>query len=335
MTLKIAIIGTGIMGTDHARLFAEDLPHVELHTICDAFETRAQATADLLGVRNVMTDPLRAVTHPDIDAVVIASPDDTHAPLTIAAIEAGKHVLCEKPLSPSSQECLRVMEVEQRLGQRRVQVGFMRRFDPSYTEMKAALTSGTVGQAVMLHCFHRNVSAPANFTGQMAISNSAPHEFDAARFILDEDIATISVFQPKSVDTTRTGAPVFMVLETASGRLVNVEINNNAHYGYDVRAELVGERGSVFLRAPVHSETHTQLSAKLAYAPDWRPRFAEAYRLQNKAWIQSILSGKPSPIGSSAWDGYCATRVAETGVQALASGQRERIALIDKPALYC
>jgi myo-inositol 2-dehydrogenase / D-chiro-inositol 1-dehydrogenase len=335
MTLKIAVIGTGIMGTDHARLFAEDLPHVELHTICDASEERAKSTADLFGVRNVMTDAFKAVTNPDIDAVVIASPDDTHAPLTIAAIQAGKHVLSEKPLSPSSQECMQVMDVEQRLGRRMVQVGFMRRFDPSYSEMKATLINGTVGQAVMLHCYHRNVTAPANFTGQMAISNSAPHEFDAARFILDEEIAGISVFQPKSTDTTKTGAPVFMVLETASGRLVNVEINNNAHYGYDVRAELVGELGSVFLRAPVHSETHTNLSAKLAYAPDWRPRFAEAYRLQNKAWIQSILTDKPSPVGSSAWDGYCATRISETGVKALASGQRERIELITKPALYC
>jgi myo-inositol 2-dehydrogenase/D-chiro-inositol 1-dehydrogenase len=334
MSLRIAIIGTGIMGTDHARLFAQDLPHVKLHTICDASEARAKAVAEEFDVPRVMTDAYQAVTSPDIDAVVIASPDDTHAPLTIAAIEAGKHVLCEKPLSTSSEEGIKVMEVESRLGRRLVQIGFMRRFDPCYTEMKSALTSGTVGQAVMLHCYHRNVTAPANFTGQMAISNSAPHEFDAARFVLGEEIVEISVYQPKSLDASKTGAPVFMVLETAAGRLVNVEINNNAHYGYDVRAELVGELGSVFLRAPVHSETHTALSAKLAYAPDWRPRFAEAYRLQNKAWIQSILTGEPSAIGSSAWDGYCATRIAETGVQALASGKRERVALMAKPALY-
>ncbi|MGB0663445.1 MAG: Gfo/Idh/MocA family oxidoreductase [Pontibacterium sp.] len=334
MTIRVALIGTGIMGMDHARLFAQDLPNVELHTICDVDEARAKAVAKELGVKHVSSSPEEAATSDEIDAVVIASPDHTHAPLSIAAIRAGKYVLCEKPLSTSSEECIEVMQLEEKLGKQMVQVGFMRRFDPSYTEMKAALTNGTLGEAIMLHCYHRNVQAPANFTGQMAISNSAPHEFDAARFLLDEEVSEISVFQPKSVDTSKTGAPVFMVLETSSGRLVNVEINNNAAYGYDVRAELVGAKGSVFLRSPVNSELHTALSASTAYAPDWRPRFAEAYRLQNKAWINSILTGVPSDIGSNAWDSYCASCIAEAGVKALATGSRVAVELIQKPSLY-
>lgn len=334
MSIRIALIGAGVMGGDHARIFAEDIPNVELRVVCDASRERAQRIAQACGVRDVAADPLTVIGRSDIDAVVIASPDETHAPLTMAAIEAGKHVLCEKPLSQSSQECIQVMELESRLGAQRVQIGFMRRFDPSYTEMKAALTNGVVGQAVMLHCFHRNVTAPSNFTGQMAISNSAPHEFDAARFLLGEEVATISVFQPKQADATKPGAPVFMVMETQKGRLVNVEINNNAHYGYDVRAELVGEQGSVFLRAPVHSEVHTGLQAATAYAADWRPRFAEAYRLQNKAWIQSILTATSSAIASNAWDAYCSTRIAEVGVRALSTGLREPVTLIGKPRLY-
>jgi myo-inositol 2-dehydrogenase / D-chiro-inositol 1-dehydrogenase len=334
MSIRIALIGTGIMGMDHARLFAEELPGATLSVICDVSHDRAEQVARQFRVPHVMTDATEAVTSSLVDAVVIASPDETHAPLTLAALEAGKHVLCEKPLSPSSQECIRVMELESRLGQRRVQVGFMRRFDPSYTEMKAALQQGKVGAAVMLHCFHRNVTAPANFTGRMAISNSAPHEFDAARFLLDQDIAEISVYQPSSVDTTRTGAPVFMVMASSGGQLVTVEINNNAGYGYDVRAELVGARGSVFLRSPVHSEVHTELQAVQAYAPDWRPRFAQAYWMQNLAWLRSIASGTPSPIASNAWDAYCATRIAEAGVAALTQAQRQTVNLIDKPDLY-
>ena len=334
MNTRIALIGTGIMGMDHARLFAEQLPGVELALICDVSKERAEQVARQFGVAKVTTDAVDAATRSDIDAVVIASPDETHAPLTLAAIEAGKHVLCEKPLSPSSAECIRVIELESRLGQQRVQVGFMRRFDPSYTAMKAALQGDKVGAAVMLHCFHRNVTAPANFTGRMAISNSAPHEFDAARFLLDQDIVEISVHQPTSIDTSKTGAPVFMVMRSRDGQLVTVEINNNAGYGYDVRAELVGERGSVFLRAPVHSEVHADLQASEAYAPDWRPRFAEAYRRQNLAWLRAIRTGLPSPIASNAWDAYCATRIAETGVLALTSGERQTVELIEQPALY-
>ncbi|MGY0193975.1 Gfo/Idh/MocA family oxidoreductase [Leptothrix sp. BB-4] len=334
MNLRIGLIGTGIMGMDHARLFAEQLPGAELALVCDVSKDRAEQVARPFGVPHVTTDAIEAATSDRVDALVIASPDETHAPLTLAAIEAGKHVLCEKPLSQSSAECIRVMELESRLGQRRVQIGFMRRFDPAYAEMKAALRQDRVGAAVMLHCFHRNVTAPANFSGRMAISNSAPHEFDAARFLLGQDITEISVFQPTSIDTTRTGAPVFMVMRTRGGQLVTVEVNNNAGYGYDVRAELVGERGSVFLRSPVLTEVHADLQSRESYPPDWRPRFAEAYRLQNLAWLHAIRTGVPSPVASTAWDAYCATRIAESGVTALTTGQRQTVELIEQPGIY-
>lgn len=332
MTIRIALIGAGIMGADHARIIAGDLPGATLQVVCDASANRARAIADETGAVHVTDDPFAAIQRADVDAVLIASPDDTHADLTLAAVRAGKPVLCEKPLAPASADCLRVIDAEMQAGRPLIQIGFMRRFDPSYTEMKAALTAGRIGPALMFHCFHRNVSAPANFTGQMAISNSAPHEFDVARFVLDSDYAAISVFQPQRAATT--GGPVFMVLETCDGQLVNVEINNNAGYGYDVRGELVGQSGSVVLRAPVHSEVHSALSRQQAYPADWRPRFAEAYRLQNRAWLAAINSGKRSTIAATAWDGYCATLVAEAGVAALAAGHRVTLPVPARPPFY-
>ena len=241
-------------------------------------------------------------------------------------------MLCEKPLAPTADECLAVIDAEVRCGRRLVQTGFMRRFDPSYVEMKVILNQGVIGNAMMFHCFHRNVSAPPWFTSQMAITNSAPHEFDVARFVLDTDYASINVFRPRSTDAERPGAPVFMVVETVKGQLVNIEINNNAAYGYDVRGELVGEKGSVSLRAPVHSETSLNLMSGTAYPADWRPRFAEAYRLQNQSWIRSIESG--TSAGASAWDGYAATLVAEAGVASLAKGAAVAVVQAEKPKLY-
>jgi myo-inositol 2-dehydrogenase / D-chiro-inositol 1-dehydrogenase len=334
MTIRIAVIGAGIMGADHARIIAADLPGATLQVVCDASEARARAVADETGAAHVAADPMAVIGRPDVDAVLIASPDDTHAGLTVAAIRAGKPVLCEKPLAPDSADCLRVIDAEVASGRRLIQIGFMRRFDPSYAEMKAALTAGRIGPALMFHCYHRNVSAPANFTGQMAISNSAPHEFDAARFVLDSDYASISVFRPQMADPAKVGAPVFMVLETTGGQLVNVEINNNAAYGYDVRGELVGESGSIFLRAPVHSEIHTALTRRESYPPDWRPRFAEAYRLQNRAWLKAIQIGAPSPVAADAWDGYCAALVAEAGVASLAAGHKAAVKQVGRPDFY-
>ena len=320
------------MGADHARIFASEIPGVTLQYVCDADLARARSVADAWGARNAVSDPLVVIADSSVDAILIASPDQTHAPLTLACIEAGKPVLCEKPLSQDSKECLEVIAAEVKGGRRLAQIGFMRRFDPAYVEMKAALTRGVIGPALMFHCFHRNVSAPANFTGQMAITNSAPHEFDIARFVLDADYAEISVFRPEFVDAHKVGAPVFMVLKTNAGQLVNVEINNNAAYGYDVRGELVGERGSVFLRSPIHSEILVDLQTITTYPADWRPRFAEAYRLQNGAWLKSIETGVS--VGASAWDGYAATRVAEAGVESLAIGSAIKISLADKPKLY-
>jgi len=332
MTIRVGLIGAGIMGADHARILALELAGVTLHTVCDADGARARKIADEAGAAHVSADPLAVISDKSVDAVLIASPDHTHAPLSKACVEAGKPVLCEKPLSQDSAECLDVMAAETKLGRRLVQIGFMRRFDPSYVEMKDALKAGRIGSAVMMHNFHRNVSAPANFTGQMAITNSAPHEFDIARFVLDAEYETISVFRPRLSDPSKVGSPVFMVLSTRSGQLVNVEINNNAAYGYDVRGELIGEKGSIFLRSPVASEIHVDLQAATSYPADWRPRFAEAYRRQNAAWLKSISTGKPA--GASAWDGYAATLVAEAGVQSLEKGAPAAVAPVAKPKLY-
>ena len=256
MGIRIAIIGAGLMGADHARILSEDVPGATLQVVCDASAERARAVADASGAADVATDPVAAIRRTDVDAVLIASPDETHAPLSLAAIATGKPVLCEKPLSQDPRECRDVVGAEVSRRRRFVQLGFMRRFDPAYRDMKAALDGGGLGRAVVMHNFHRNVEAPANFTGQMAITNSAPHEFDVARFVLGVDYTAISVFQPAGVDASKTGAPVFMVLETDGGQLVNIEINNNAAYGYDVRGELVGETGSVALNTPVHTRHH-------------------------------------------------------------------------------
>ncbi|WP_455924201.1 Gfo/Idh/MocA family oxidoreductase [Pseudomonas putida] len=334
MSIRIAVIGAGIMGQDHARIIAQQLPGATLQLICDPSPGRARAVADQYGAIDASLDPLQAIARPDIDAVIIASPDDTHASLSMAAISAGKPALCEKPLSQSPDECLAVIDRETSLGRQFIQLGFMRRFDPSYREMKDALTNGLIGRAVMMHNFHRNVEAPANFSGQMAISNSAPHEFDVARHVLDTEYSAIAVFQPARTSSSGVGAPVFMVLETRDGHLVNIEINNNAHYGYDVRGELVGEQGSIELATPVQARFNTGLRAAHTYAADWRPRFAEAYRLQDQAFLAFVNTGEFPAHAANAWDGYCAASVAQAGIQALNEGRRIVLDTLPAPALY-
>ncbi len=331
--MRIAVIGAGIMGADHARIVAEELPGARLQVVCDMDGKRARRVADTHGAQDISTDPAGTVTRGDVDAVVIASPDFTHAPLSLACIKAGKRVLCEKPLSQSSGECLDVMRAEQTAGEKFVQVGFMRRFDQSYLEMKQALTDGTLGRALMMHNFHRNVATPAaDFTGAMAITNSAPHEFDVVRYVLRSEFVSISAFQPRRSDALV--APVFMVLETADGQLVNIEVNNNASYGYDVRAELVGENASIAMNQVAFTRIDRNLGQSTGYDADWRGRYSDAYRRQNRAFLRFAQTGVFPEGASSSWDGYCASIVAETGVKALQDGRKVPIEMIARPDFY-
>ena len=334
MTVRVGIIGVGIMGSDHARIFAAHVPGASVTAIYDADAARARAIAEETGAAGIAATPEALISDPKVDAVLIASPDATHAPLTIAAIAAGKPVLCEKPLAPSSRDCLDVVAAEVKGGKQLVQVGFMRRFDPSYLAMKAKWKSGALGKPLMFHCVHRNVSAPEWFTSDMAIANSAPHEFDVTRFVLDSDMTAITVFQPDAASKGGLVKPVFMVLRSAAGQLVNVEIHINAGYGYDVKGELVCERGSVLLRSPVHSEVNVALANATAIPEDWRPRFADAYRLQTQAWIRSVAKGGIAPGAANAWDGYAATFIAEAGLKSLAEGRTAEIKLAEMPAFY-
>ncbi|GLS21135.1 myo-inositol dehydrogenase [Labrys miyagiensis] len=332
MTVRLGIIGVGVMGTDHARTIASQVAGASIRSIHDANGERARQIADEVGAADVAGDPKHLIDDPQVDAVLIASPDSTHKDLTLACVAARKPVLCEKPLAPTSRECLELIDAEVKAGRRFVQVGYMRRFDPSYVEMKSHLAAGQLGKPLLFHCIHRNVAAPPWFDGGMAIANSAVHEFDIARWLLSGDLTAISVFRPAGLSTQSPGAPVFLVLDGAGGTLVTIEVFNDAAYGYDVKGELVCEKGTVELQRPVHGVVNHALSQGTSYPVDWRPRFQDAYRLQAQGWIEGIRSGRPN--GASAWDGYAATRVAEAGLQSLKSGRREEIPVAAMPKLY-
>lgn len=333
MSIRIAIIGAGIMGADHAAIVAQDLPGATLQVVCDMDSARARKIADDHGVADIANDPESVISRSDVDAVIVASPDFTHAPLSKACIAAGKPVLCEKPLSQSSDECIEVMRLEEVAGRPFVMLGFMRRYDQSYTEMKAALSSGRLGRALMMHNFHRNVETPAaDFTGAMAITNSAPHEFDVVRHVLGAEFSSITAQQARRSDDVV--APVVMVLETDDGQLVTVEVNNNAAYGYDVRAELVGEAGSIAMNNVAYTRTDMRLASSTRYDSDWRSRYHEAYIRQNRDFLRFVETGMFPEIASDCWDGYCAAIVAEAGVKALSSGQKQPITLQAKPGIY-
>ncbi len=332
MEIGVGIVGTGIMGGDHAQALAGSIKGAALVAVHDRDPKRASSLAAATGVVRVHADAAALIGDPGVEAVVIASPDPTHEELVLACLAARKPVLCEKPLAPSIDGCLHILEAETAIGRRLVQVGFMRRFDPGYIAVQRALAAGEVGAPLLMHCTHRNATVPPSFDSSMLISNSAVHEIDVARWLLGDEFASATVFSPADRRPAALRDPQFIVLESRQGVLVDIEVFVTARYGYDVRAELVCEAGTLTLapQAPVRTCIAGQQIS--LFAEDWRAHFAEAYRNQLRAWIGGIRSGNPT--GASAWDGYAATATAAACLEALRTGTRTRVELADRPDLY-
>jgi myo-inositol 2-dehydrogenase/D-chiro-inositol 1-dehydrogenase len=251
--------------------------------------------------------------------VLIASHDSTHRELVLASVAAGKPVLCEKPLAPTLAECVEVVTAETAAapGVPLVSLGFMRRFDPGYLEMKQALAQGAIGTPLLTHCISRGVSSAPGATNESSVTGSAIHEFDTLPWLLDSPITEVSWHAPKP-----TGAadgfqdPQLILLRTAHGVLSTVEVFLNARYGYDVRCEVVGESGTLALTEPAKMITDSSRARSVGYAADWRPRFADAYRIELQAWIDAVGAGSRSPL-ASAHDGLVANAVAEAVIASM------------------
>jgi myo-inositol 2-dehydrogenase/D-chiro-inositol 1-dehydrogenase len=312
----VGIIGLGVMGAGHLRTLAQ-VPGAEVVAVSDVDLARARLVAG--GGITVHTDPVELIRAENVDAVLIASSDATHADFVLACLAEGKPVLCEKPLATTATASLAVTEAEAAGGRRLVQVGFMRRFDPRYAQVKRGLEEGRIGAPLLVHCAHRNASVPPTYTSEMLITSSVTHEIDVTRWLTGEEIVAATVLTPRATSHAANGMrdPQLVILETSGGVLVDVEVFVNAGYGYDIRCELVGEAGTLALEPFV--------------TPGFLERFADAYRRELSDWVRSVGNG--GPTGPSAWDGYAASAVADACLESLASGRPAAVALAERPAL--
>lgn len=323
MSVGVGVLGTGVMGSEHARLISREIPGAHLAGVYDADPTRAQTAA---AGATVFAEPGSLIGSDRVGAVIIASPDATHGGLALACLEAGKPVLCEKPLASSAAEALRVVQAEVALKRRLIQVGYMRRFDPGYQEMKRIKDEGGIGATLLLHNVHRNVRAPDWFTGPMAVTNSFVHEIDISRWLTESEMVSAHVTSGPG------GEPLMITMRTDRDEIVSTEIFINAAYGYHVHAELVGRQGTVALAPPSLTIRNKDRIGGLAYPDNWIPRFADAYRKQLTDWVGAVTT--KTPVGASAWDGYLASAIAEQIAAGLAGDQVTTLKYPSRPSLY-
>ena len=333
MTVRVGVIGVGMIGQDHIRRLTRVLSGVDVVAVSDVDAERARTVADGLRDAQVFGTGEELVAADRVDAVVVCSWGETHEQYVLAALAAGKPVFCEKPLATTADACLRILAEETRLGRRLVQVGYMRRYDAAYRALREVVHSGAIGLPLLMHCTHRNPGVPAYYRKESAITDTAVHEIDLVRWLFDEEIAAATVLVPRR---SRNGGelqdPLVLLLEMASGLLVDVEISVNIRYGYDIRGEVVGEDGTASLgeASPVRVRRAGLASDRVPV--DWRERFVRAYDVELQEWVDAVAGD--GELGPSSWDGYAAAVVSDAALEAMRTGARVPVSLADKPDLY-
>jgi myo-inositol 2-dehydrogenase/D-chiro-inositol 1-dehydrogenase len=333
VALSVGVIGTGMIGQDHIRRLTRVLSGAQVVAVTDVDAEVAQKVADGVPGARAYAEGEELIADPAVDAVVVCSWGPTHEQYVLASIAAGKHVFCEKPLATTQEACLRILEAESAHGSRLVQVGYMRRYDAAYRALKAVVDGGSLGLPLLMHCTHRNPSVPGHYTADMAIVDTAVHEIDMVRWMFGEEIAATTVLVPRQ---SRNGGelqdPLVLLLEMASGILVDVEISVNIRYGYDIRGEISCENGTAALgeASPVTIRRDNSFIGRVP--EDWRERFIQAYDVEFQEWIDCVTSG--GELGPSAWDGYAAAVVSDAALAAKAAGTRTTVTMAAKPSLY-
>ncbi len=333
--LAIGVIGTGGMGTRHVMNLCRFVSDADATALYDVDRARVRQVAAGCGGARVFDDPYALIQSDVVDAVLIASPDETHAALTLACLEAGKPVLCEKPLATTVADAARVLQGETALGRRLVSVGFMRRFDPQHVAVKNMAHTLELGEPLLFKGVHRNASVPFGTTGATVLINSAGHDLDSARWMLEGEVEQVYVrgFRSRADLHPETQDLLFIILSFANERMATVEVYVNDDYGYEVSAELVCQHGTAVTEQPDEVLVRAQGRRGYQVPNDWLARFNEAYIQELRAWVDSIQLGHPFP-GASAWDGFVTMLVTDACIQSLRTGEIVQASLPEKPALY-
>ncbi|HWV20059.1 MAG TPA: inositol 2-dehydrogenase [Devosia sp.] len=332
MTVRFGLLGAGRIGKVHAKAIGSN-PTAKLVAVADAMADAASAIATQYGAEVRTIDAILASA--DIDAVVICTPTDTHADLIERFARAGKAIFCEKPVDLDIERvkaCIRVVDETSAT----LMVGFNRRFDPHFQAVKQAITDGQIGEVEMVTIISRDPGAPpVDYIKRSGgiFRDMTIHDFDMARFLLGEEIDTVSaqasVLVDPAIGTAGDYDSVSVMLSTASGKHATISNSRRATYGYDQRIEVHGSKGAVA------AENQRPVSIEIANATGYtRPplhdffmtRYTEAYAREISSFIDFVES--KSPASPSGTDGLIALALADAALKSVKEGRAVKVSEI-------
>lgn len=336
--LKVGIIGVGAMGTQHFLRLMNKISGATVTAVSDMNEAHAkEVIAPYAGVRFI-ADPIALINDADVDAIVIVSADKTHEEFCLEALRLKKFIFCEKPLSASAEGARKVVDAEMAGGKRLIQLGFNRRFDPAYQELKELVVSGSLGEPLVAHCAHRNADYPAPFDDVVAVTGTAIHEIDTMSWLVGDYFTKAQVIFPKCTKYSKNENlhdPQIVLLTTSSGMVITCEIWVNCQYAYDIRCEVLCEDGTATLPRHARVNVCTKNSNTFGMTSDGLGFFEESYNVEFQAWVDACAHDSYCAAAASAWDGYCAAVTTDSCLKSQKSGAIEAVPLTDRPAFYC
>ncbi|MDO5033992.1 MAG: Gfo/Idh/MocA family oxidoreductase [Actinomycetaceae bacterium] len=334
MTLRVGLIGCGGMGRAHLDRIENELTGAKIVATADLNFEAAKAAAEPIGAKPYGSGA-ELIADPEVDAVLIATFGKVHAPDVIGAVEAGKYVLCEKPLATTAEDCIAIMEAEQKAGKKLVTVGFMRRFDAAYGELKEMVDAGEHGPVLMIHNRHRNPAVPDSYTSRMLIDDTAIHEFDTMRWLTGEEIVSVRTDPVRQTSRAHKNLqePIVIVAYTESGARLDDEVNVNLEWAYSIECEVVMESAAARLGDQERIHVRDKFGNRNKMCQSHIDRFHDAFNKEVQEWI--LAASDDRHTGSSSWDGYAATAIVDAAVASQEQGGAEvKVELVEKPALY-
>lgn len=333
--VNVAVIGLGRMGYWHAENVSS-LRGAELVAVADMSEMRAREVAEKLDCLKWTTNINEILEDSQIDAVAVATPTGTHLEIIEAAAAQGKHIFVEKPVTHSIKEDQRAIDAIVKHGIY-CQVGFMRRFDTAYIEAKGRIARGDIGRPFYFKAVSRDAgSPPPEFikTSGGIFVDMGIHDFDVARFLMDEEVTAVSAHGNVQVHDFMKEVPdidqglTYLTFE--SGAAGDIEVSRNATYGYDLWTEVVGTEGSIVIGSLKHHDVRIRTSKGSTYdiVPSFPYRFKDAYHDEMQHFIDCLRLKEQPKVGAS--DAKKALEIALAAQESYEKGQRVLISSGEK-----
>jgi myo-inositol 2-dehydrogenase / D-chiro-inositol 1-dehydrogenase len=304
-SLNLGLIGAGRIGRVHAANIAYRIPGARLVSVADVSEQAAVAVAEQFQVPHHTTDYRAVLADPTVDAVLICSATDTHAPIIIEAARLGKHIFCEKPIDHTLAKIDQALEAVERAGVK-LQIGFNRRFDANFARVRHAVASGEIGQPHLLHIISRDPGPPPisyiKTSGGIFLDMTI-HDFDMARFLMGSEVTEVFAAAGNLVDPAIGAAgdldTALVTLKFENGAMGVIDNSRRAVYGYDQRAEILGSGGSVSTgnnypnTAVVSTASAVRRDLPLNF---FMERYTESYVAEVHAFVEAVRLDQPTPV---------------------------------------